>query len=80
VGLDEEPAMILEAMPARSGVHRIVLQVEPEGTYIFVFERASSKFPERDYLQDDLAMAMRACEQDYGVGEDAWKEITEGPG
>ncbi len=68
--------MILEAMPAGSDVHRVVLRVEPEGTYILVLERASSESPEKDSFQADLAMAIRVCEEDYGVGEDAWEEIT----
>ena len=70
--------MMLEAKPDRSDVHRIVLRVDPEGTYILVFETASSASPERDAYQADLAMAMRVCKEDYGIDEDAWEEIGEG--
>ena len=63
---------LFEMRPDQRDVHRIVLRVEPEGTYILVFEGASSVFPERDYYQADLATAMRVCEEDYGVDEDAW--------
>ncbi len=64
-----------EALIRRDDVHRIVLEEHAEGTYIFVFRTPGSSHPDEDHLQDDVAMAMRACEDDYDVPRHLWKEI-----
>ena len=67
--------MAYEALVRRVDLHRIVLEEHAEGTYIFVFRKPDSPWPEEDYLQDNTEIAMRACERNYGVPRDAWKEI-----
>jgi hypothetical protein len=64
-----------EVLNPRADIYRIVLEEDPVGVYVLVFLKEGSAFPEYDYLQDDFDMAMRACQQDYGVLRDAWKEI-----
>ncbi len=64
--------MAYEAIPNRPGVYRVVLEESPEDVYIFVFQRPDSPFPERDHLQDDLEMAMSACEEDFGIDRGVW--------
>ncbi len=68
-------SMAYEALAQKGGVYRIVLEEHPEGTYIFVFRRPDSPWPEEDHLQDSLEIAMCACEDDYDIPRDAWKEI-----
>ena len=58
-------------------IYRVVLEERAEGTYIFVFKTSSSRFPEEDSLQDNLEMAMRACEQDYGMNKAEWVEVSD---
>ena len=67
--------MAFEAKLGRDRLDRLVLEQHPEGVYIFVFETPNSKYPERDYLQDDLNMAMEVCAEDYGVGKTSWIEM-----
>ncbi len=67
--------MAYEALVRRADVYRIVLEEHAEGTYIFVFREPDSPGPEEDYLQDNTEIAMRACEDHYGVPRSAWKEI-----
>jgi len=69
--------MAYESKPMKAGAHRIILEEHPEGVYIFLFEKEESKFPEKDYLQDDLNIAMEICERDYGVPKDAWVAIPD---
>jgi len=54
--------------------YKVVLEPAPEGTYIFIYESAQSKFAEKDYLQDDLDDAKRFCEQELGLLKGSWKE------
>jgi hypothetical protein len=67
--------MAYEALMQRPDLHRVVLEEHSEGTYIFVFRKPGSSRPDEDHLQDDLEMAMRVCEEDYGVPRGSWKEI-----
>jgi hypothetical protein len=55
----------------------VLLEERPEGTYVNVFDDKSSKGPFKDILQDDLEMAMRACEQDYGITRDQWQLVPD---
>lgn len=56
----------------KSGFSRIELVQEFEGVYIFIYERAESKFPEQDYLADDVESAKTWCAEDYGVPVESW--------
>ena len=67
--------MAYEALARKGDVYRIALEEHAEGTHIFVFRRPDSPWPEEDHLQDSLEIAMCACEHDYDVPRDAWKEI-----
>ena len=58
-------------------IYRVVLEERAEGTYVFAFKTNSSQFPEEDLLQDNLEMAMRACEQDYGINKAQWVEVSD---
>jgi hypothetical protein len=58
-----------------SNYYRVILEPANEGTYIFTYNSAQSKFPEKD-LQDDLADAKRFCEQELGLSRDNWEEDT----
>ena len=69
--------MALEAILGRPGMHRVVIQQTPHGAYIWVWERPDSSFAEKDYLQDDLEMALRSCELRHGIPRDRWKEIAD---
>jgi hypothetical protein len=64
-----------EVVLDRGNIYRILLEERPEGIYINVFETRESAGPYQDYLQDDLAMAMRACEQDFGIKEEEWRVV-----
>jgi hypothetical protein len=55
----------------------IFLEERQEGTYINVFDSVTSRGPFKDQLQDDLEMAMRACEQDFGIGFDQWQKVAD---
>jgi hypothetical protein len=61
----------------RQGAYRILLEKRPEGTYVNVFENETSPGPYKDWLQDDLEMAMRSCEQDFGVTREQWQEVPD---
>ena len=54
--------------------HKVVLEPAPEGTYIFIYQTAVSKFAEKDYLQDDLEDAKKFCEQELGLHTTNWQE------
>ena len=69
--------MAYETKPMKVGAHRVVLEEHPEGVYIFAFEGPDSKYPEKDYLQDNLAMAMEVCEEDYAVAKTSWVKIPD---
>lgn len=58
-----------------AGFNRIELEDAPEGTYIFVYERPGSEYPERDYLQDSLAIAQECCRDDFGVPLSSWSPV-----
>jgi len=61
-----------------SGCHKVVLEVKPEGVYVFVFETSESQYPERDYLDDCLNDAKARCLEEYGIPVEAWRESSEG--
>ena len=61
----------------RPGVYRILLEQRPEGTYVNVFEKENSPGPYKDWLQDDLEMAMRVCEQEFGVKRKQLREVPD---
>jgi hypothetical protein len=64
---------ILESTENSCGFFKIILEEDSSvGFYIFVYETAASKHPERDYLQDDLAMAQTFCLEDFGVPINSW--------
>jgi hypothetical protein len=67
--------MAYEVILNRPGVYRILLEEQPEGTYVNVFDSPNSPGPCRDILQDDLAMAKLACKLDYSVEESQWREV-----
>lgn len=48
----------------------IKFEIEPEGVYVFISKDPSSPFPEFDYLQDSLEMAIDFCVDDVGIPED----------
>lgn len=55
------------------GFHRVVLERDEfVGVYVYVFETATALTPSRDYLQDDLEMAMVFCFEDLGVPRTSW--------
>jgi len=64
----------LETFPDHPDAFRVVLEQSSDGVYVFVYESSASQFPERDDLQDDLEMAMKACQEDYGVAKKDWTE------
>ncbi len=57
---------------------RIVLEPQPEGVYVLVYERedSASDSPDRDYLQNDFAMGKFFCREEYGTAEDSWHEYS----
>ncbi|ODA33653.1 hypothetical protein [Planctopirus hydrillae] len=61
----------------KQGAYRILLEERPEGVYVNVFENEASSGPYKDWLQDNLEMAMRACEQDFRVARDQWREVPD---
>lgn len=69
--------MSYEAILNRPGVYRILLEDAPEGTYVNVFDSPTSPGPYRDVLQDDVAMAKRACKLDYNVQEWEWRQVPD---
>lgn len=54
---------------------RYLIEQQPEGAYLFVFETTDSKFPEWDYLLDVVEDAKEQAIEDYGVPMDAWSEV-----
>ena len=61
------------------GFKRITLEPdEAVGVYVYVWETEASAAPERDYLQDTLAMAMEFCEEDFGVPLTSWQAFSGG--
>ena len=59
------------------GVYRVLLEERAEGTYVYVFDEAAARGPCEDYLQDDLEMAMRACQQDFGIHREQWQVVPD---
>ncbi len=53
---------------------RIVLEPQPEGVYVLVYEREDSELMAYDYLQNDLAMAKFFCREEYGTSDNSWHE------
>lgn len=64
-----------EAIVNQPRAYRISLEERREGVYVNVFESDSATEPYIDILQANLEMAKRACLQDYGIGENFWREI-----
>ena len=67
--------MAYQAILNRQGVYRLLLEEYSEGTYVLVFDKSMAPGPAKDYLQLNLAMAKRACEQDFGTSDSDWKEV-----
>lgn len=55
--------------------HRIELHQKTEGVYIFIFANESSPYPEKDYLADDMQIAIEICDDDYGIPRDGWRDL-----
>ena len=56
------------------GFHRVVLEHDEHvGVYVYVYETEAATTPARDYLQDDLEMALLFCLEDLGVPRESWK-------
>jgi len=69
--------MALEAIVNRDGVFRVVLEEYPEGVYVLVFDTPEAKWPCRDNLQADWAMAKRSALRRWGISDKMWKEISD---
>ncbi len=69
--------MTYEAFTYRLGAYRVVLEERAEGVYVNVFESASAVEAYIDMLQPDLRLAKLSCAEDYGIGEDQWKQAPE---
>lgn len=69
--------MALQAILNRPGAYRVVLEEQPEGVYVYVFDTPDAKWPYQDHLQDDWEMAKRAALEDYGVADDGWTTISD---
>ena len=69
--------MALQAIILRHDVHRVVLEQYTEGVYLLAFDKAESKWPCRDNLQNDWAMAKRAALQDYAITDGMWQEVPD---
>ncbi|MCL2701301.1 MAG: hypothetical protein FWE88_06365 [Phycisphaerae bacterium] len=69
--------MALEAIVNREGVFRVVLEEQPEGVYVYVFDTPENPWPYRDHLQNDWPMAKHAASEDYETTEDMWTEIPD---
>lgn len=69
--------MALYAEVERNDVHHVILEEYCEGVYVLVFATADESSPSQDHLQNDMAMAKRACEQDFHITESMWKTIPD---
>ncbi len=63
--------MLLESFEA-GPYGRIVLEPQPEGVYVLVYDSGEPGTTKFDYLQDDLAMAKDLCREEYGTPEHSW--------
>ena len=54
---------------------RISFESSAEGVYVFIYHSPESKFPERDYLQDNWQMAREFCIEDLGVPSSLFDDI-----
>jgi hypothetical protein len=62
------------------GFDRVVLEEDPGlGIYCFAFERADSKFPEWDYLEDTWEIAKSESNRRWGVPLESWTSTNEYP-
>ena len=68
--------MALEAIVQRPQAQRIILEEQPEGVYVLVFN-AGEQWPCQDYLQDDWAMAKLHALEDFGVTDEMWRQIID---
>lgn len=69
--------MAYQVVLNRPGLYRILLEERQEGTYVNIFDDINSKGPYKDYLQDDLEMAMRACQRRFGVSREQWEVVPD---
>lgn len=69
--------MAYQVILNRPGIGRILLEPRIEGVYVNAFSPDGGCFA--DWLQSDLDMAMRHCEQDYGVMRDTWVVVPNEP-
>jgi hypothetical protein len=69
--------MAYEVILRRPGLYRILLEECKEGVYVNAFATEDAPGPFHDTLQDDLAMAQRACREDYGVNESEWRLVAD---
>ncbi len=68
--------MAYEVVLKKPGMYRVLLEECKEGVYVNVFATEDALGPYRDTLQDDLAMAQRACAEDYGIDETEWRLVV----
>ena len=69
--------MAYEAYIETPKVIRLFLEPRVEGVYVNAFSLDGSCMG--DWLQNDLDMAMRQCERDYGVRRDCWVKVPNEP-
>ena len=69
--------MAFETILNRPGVYRLLLEPRVEGVYVNVF--TASGECSNDWLQSDLEMAMRQCEQEFNVAKSEWVEVPNEP-
>lgn len=55
---------------------KYILETAVEGCYIFIYEKDSS-YPNSDYLQDSLEIAISFVEKKFGVPRDKWSLYKE---
>ena len=51
---------------------RYLIESQPEGAYLFVWETKESSFPEQDHLLDSVEDAKAVAWEDFGVPLTAW--------
>lgn len=69
--------MALEVVVNKPGLYRILLEPTAEGVYVNIFDSPTAPGPSKDYLQNDMEMAIHACMVDYGIPPSAWKEVPD---
>ncbi len=66
------------AIVERDDLYKVLLHERPEGVYVYVFEKPG-KYPQKDYLQDTVEMAMLFSEEDLDVPRDLWQKAPDDP-